>query len=373
MIVWLGKDTDIEVALKALAPCGVGAFLDIDGVAVYRDIVRQKLIGIKKAGQFPYPSWYKTVKRDVSRVILSHMPQLKPLEMYIPPEIEDILSVIRQYDFNGYIYIVGGFVRDAILGRKTYDVDISVYGDFQVFTSILEQKYDIRKFPLGIKLNIGPYKIDFTFSRYDYYTSPGKMPVVVPSSISADLERRDFTIGAVSYMIYPYKGLMDAFDSMGDLHRGVLRYIRLYSPYEDPSRVLRGIRYSEFLKLTFDKQTEYHSVKALREKTYLIISRRYFREMENLINAVGMERFIDIESQWGILKSLTGQMYDTILRYINYVDSYKQLKMVLMLVYDKQKINAGYSVLDIARKERKIFEKCKGESAFLDCLKKEGL
>jgi tRNA nucleotidyltransferase/poly(A) polymerase len=373
MIVWLGKDTDIKVALKALAPCGVGAFLDTEGVAVYRDLVRQKLVGIKSAGQFPYPSWYKTVKRDGGHVVLSHMPQVKPLDMYIPPEIESMLSVVKQHDFNGYIYIVGGFVRDTILGRKTYDVDISVYGDFRLFTSILQGRYEIKKFPLGIKLSIGPYKIDFTFSRYDYYTSPGKMPIVIPSSISADLERRDFTIGAISYLIYPYKGLIDAFHSMDDLQQGLLRYIRLYAPYEDPSRVLRGIRYSEVLKLTFDSQTEFHSLEALRMKTHLIISRRYFRELENLINAVGIRQFMAIERHWGILRNLTGEMYDTILRHINYIDSYKQLKLVLMLVYDKQGISAGYSVLGITRRERKIFEKCKGERAFIECIRREGL
>jgi tRNA nucleotidyltransferase/poly(A) polymerase len=147
----------------------------------------------------------------------------------------------------------------------------------------------------------------------------------------------------------------------------------LYAPYEDPSRVLRGLRYSEKMGLSFDEYTRWHSMEALKSQTTFIVSRRYFRELENLVDTVGIKRFLEIDSQWNVLKNLTGKMYDTILRHINYIDSYELLKMVLMLVYDKQEISAGYSVLGITRKERKIFEKCKETDEFVECLKREGI
>jgi len=236
----------------------------------------------------------------------------------------------------------------------------------------LKEHYPLRVYPLGAKINVGDYHLEFSFSRYDFYTRPGKMPVVVPSSISADLERRDFTIGALAYLIYPYTGLMDPFDGFADLKKKTLRFIRGYAPFEDPSRVLRGLRYVEVLGLNLDDESEMLSQRTLEKRTPFIVSRRYFRELENLIKALGYKRFREIDSRWHILKSLTGEFYDTILRYINNVDGYETLKYLLLLAYVEKGVEAGSSILGFSKKERKLFVRCKDREDFIECIK-EGL
>jgi len=376
MKVFLGKDTSIENGLKALTQCGVGAFLDSPGVVVYRDLIRQKLIGVSRCGNFPYPSHYETVDVDVATGVyhLRSFPHVNTaIKINVPPHIKDIVSLLHHYDFSGYVYIVGGYVRDFFLGRHTYDIDISVFGEWNRFVDIIAGAYSVKRFPLGIKFSAGEYKIDVSFSRFDYYVHPGKMPVVIPSSILSDLERRDFTIGSMAYLIYPYEGFIDPFYGMEDLHAKVLRFIRDYAPLEDPSRVLRGLRYESVLGFSFHHTTLDASHVAIIEKTPFIRSRRYFREMENLISAVGWNKFIDISTRWQLLKHLTGKMYATILRYINYVDSYKGLKYLLMLVYEQERIKGAYSLLGFTRAERKAYDKCKGRSMPVECLKKEGV
>ena len=373
MRVLLGKHTKIEDGIRALARCGVGALLDIDGCVVYRDLIRQKLVGIKSAGAFPYPCRYDTVGWKGERIYLTDMPLVNTsVSISIPNVIQNIFKLLRVRHFDGYLYIVGGYIRDYFLGRKTTDIDIVVYGNWRNFIDILKKRYSIRVYPLGAKLDLGDYHLEFSFSRYDFYTRPGKMPIVVPASISADLERRDFTIGSLGYLIYPYNGLMDPFGGLCDLKRQTLRFIRGYAPFEDPSRVLRGLRYEGILGFHFDDESRKLARDALMERTPFIVSRRYFRELENLIKAVSWDSFREIDSQWYILKNLTGEFYDTILRHINNVDRYDTLKYLLLLVYVKKGLEAGSSILGFSKRERKIFVRCKDREDFINCIK-EGL
>ncbi len=370
MRVIIGKYTTIENAVRALARCGVGALLDIDGCALYRDLIRQKLVGIKSAGDFPYPCRYGTVVLEGGRIYLRDMPNVDTsVSLSMPQVIQNILDLLQARHFDGYLYIVGGYVRDYFLGRKTTDIDVTVFGSWKDFISILQQHYPVRVYPLGAKLNVGDCNLEFSFSRYDFYTKPGKMPVVVSSSISADLERRDFTIGALAYLIYPYTGFMDPFAGLDDLKMKTLRFIRGYAPFEDPSRVLRGLRYVEVLDLHFDDESEMLARRSLVERTPFIVSRRYFRELENLIRRVGWKRFRYIDNHWHILENLTGEFYDTILRYINNVDSYETLKYLLLLAYADKGIDAGSSILGFSKKERKLFVKCKDIEDFIKCIK----
>lgn len=371
MIVWLGKFTDIDEGIKALALCRVGAFLDVRGFALYRDLIRQKLIGIKYAGVYPYPSDYETVAIEGNRITLIDVPPVKSTFIDIPPPLERLLTIIEKNSFRGYVYIVGGYVRDSFLGKKTKDLDMVVKGNFQKFIKIVSQSNisNLRFYPLGVKFSLDNYNIDVSFSRYDFYVSPGKMPVVVDASISEDLERRDFTIGSLAYLIYPYFGLLDPFKGLEDLKNRKLRFIRGYAPFEDPSRILRGIRYSYVLGMEFGNMDLQFSMQAASNLLYLIISRRFFKELEKLISYVGWNYFIVMDRKWRILKSLTGDDYDIILRYINYIDSYEILKFILMKVYEKHGIHAGYNILGFSKKDRKLFNECIDHREFIRCVK----
>jgi len=371
MIVWLGKFTDIDKGIKALARCRVGAFLDIHGFALYRDLIRQKLIGIKYSGVYPYPPDYETVVKEGNRITLTDVPSVKSIFIDIPSPLKRLVTIIERSRFRGYVYIVGGYVRDYLLGEETKDIDMVVKGNFREFIEIISQidMPNLRFYPLGVKFTMDDYNVDISFSRYDFYVSPGKMPVVVDASISEDLERRDFTIGSLAYLIYPYFGLLDPFNGLQDLEEKKLRFIRGYAPFEDPSRILRGIRYSYILGMEFEDRDLQFSMQAASNLLYLIISRRFFKELEKLISCVGWDNFMVIDRKWGILKSLTGDDYDIILRHINYIDSYEVLKFIIMKVYEKHGIHAGYNVLGFTKRERKLFNKCMDHKEFIRCVK----
>ena len=371
MIVWLGKFTDIDEGIKALALCRVGAFLDIRGFALYRDLIRQKLIGIKYAGVYPYPPDYETVDKEGNKIALIDVPPVKSMFIDIPYPLEELLMVLEKNRFDGYIYIVGGYVRDSLLGKKTKDVDMVVKGNFRRFIEIISQMdvSDLRFYPLGVKFTLDNYNVDISFSRYDFYVSPGRMPVVIEASISEDLERRDFTIGSLAYLIYPYWGLLDPFNGLEDLKNKKLRFIRGYAPFEDPSRILRGIRYSYILDMEFENRDLQYSMQAISNLLYMIVSRRFFKELEKLISYLGWDSFMVIDREWKILRSLTGDDYDIILRYINYIDSYEILKFVIMQIYEKHGIYAGYSVLGFSRRDRKLFNRCMDQKEFIRCIK----
>ena len=374
MIVLLGKYTPIQEGLKALAQCRVGAFLDIDGLAIYRDLIRQRLIGIEFSGIFPYSLNYQTIQMYKGIGFrLVNVPPILPMHIRIPEIIEEIVDILKRHSFHGYVYLVGGYVRDSLIRQHTEDLDLSVYGDFVQFTQIVKSYFPVVSLPLGVKIQISNYNLDITYSRYDFYTKPGKMPVVIPANISEDLERRDFTIGAMAYMVYPYQGFIDPFDGLGDLRSSILRYIRLYAPYEDPSRVLRGIRYAEKLSLKWESASYFHSKEALKNKTNMIISRRYFRELATLIKTVGIDKFWILEKEWNILKYLTCPYHDIILRYINYISSYEDLKLLIMLAYKKSGITAGYSVLGMNKAEITLFKRCSETDNFMECVKEGGI
>ena len=135
------------------------------------------------------------------------------------------------------VYIVGGFVRDVLLGVKDLDLDIVVEGDALKFVRFLKEKMDLditthpRFGTASATLPCG-FKIDIATSRKEYYAHPGALPEVEFSSLKEDLFRRDFTINALAIEIsrHNFGRLLDLFDGRKDLSEGK---IRIYVNGED--------------------------------------------------------------------------------------------------------------------------------------------
>ncbi|SJZ62872.1 CBS domain-containing protein [Selenihalanaerobacter shriftii] len=150
------------------------------------------------------------------------------------------------------LYIVGGFVRDLILGVENLDIDLVVEGDGIEFAQKLvteldgEIKESHQDFGTAIvNLNNG-LKLDIASSRIEYYEYPAAPPQVEAASLKEDLFRRDFTTNALAIQLNSKKfgKLIDYFGGQEDLDSGLIRVLHNFSFIDDPSRILRALKFS---------------------------------------------------------------------------------------------------------------------------------
>lgn len=190
----------------------------------------------------------------------------------IPEELKNLINKVRdaaaREDFRAYL--VGGFVRDLILGVKNLDLDIVVEGDgiklAETLSSSLNAKVVAHKQFGTATLFINPaLKIDFSTARKESYPKPGHLPVVIPGSLKEDLCRRDFTINAMAIGLADGK-LVDYFGGACDLRNKVIRVLHDLSFIDDPTRILRAVRFEQRYGLKFEPKTLVLLKEALKNK-----------------------------------------------------------------------------------------------------------
>lgn len=175
----------------------------------------------------------------------------------IPSEKWTLLSNIANLaaSLNMPCYVVGGFVRDLLLGRPVNDLDIIVEGDaIKLGRKLVEMyggeltphfKFHTAIWHLPETWNLTPDTIDLITARKETYEKPGALPTVTPSSIEDDLRRRDFTINAMAVRLdgEGFGVVLDPLGGQADLERGVIRVLHHKSFIDDPTRIFRAIRY----------------------------------------------------------------------------------------------------------------------------------
>lgn len=161
------------------------------------------------------------------------------------------------------VSLVGGAVRDALLGvAPTEDIDLVVEGDALALAERLGHELNVRTVTherFGTAYLELPHDnwIDIVRARRERYPHPGSLPVVEPGTLLDDLARRDFTINAIAYRLNGREQgtLVDPHDGRRDLADGVVRALRDDAFVEDPTRVLRAVRYAARLGFTLDPAT----------------------------------------------------------------------------------------------------------------------
>ncbi len=168
-------------------------------------------------------------------------------------------------DFGFNIYAAGGVVRDIMLGADSLDVDLVVEGDGIVLAMAVASAYDAKvrkheKFGTAEIEFADGFKVDIATARVEFYEYPAALPQVESSSLRQDLYRRDFTINAmaVSLNSYNFGKLVDYFGGREDLQYGLTGLIRVLhnlSFIEDPTRILRAIRFEQRYQMGIEPQT----------------------------------------------------------------------------------------------------------------------
>ncbi len=148
------------------------------------------------------------------------------------------------------VFLVGGTLRDILLGEENFDLDIAVEGDAIAFARELAGVLGGRvtphaKFGAAVVLYGEDDRVDVVTTRTEFYDAPGALPTVERAGLREDLHRRDFTINAmaVSLKAADFGRLVDPFGGRADLEARVLRVLHNLSFIDDPTRIFRAVRY----------------------------------------------------------------------------------------------------------------------------------
>ncbi len=193
------------------------------------------------------------------------------------------------------LYAVGGFVRDLLLGRPNFDVDLVVEGDAIKLARLLAKRYggrvrshsrfgtakwvlptpeEITAGLLGKGDEVGlayrtalaqdgsqstklPATLDFVTARTEFYAEPSALPTVEHGSIKLDLHRRDFTINTLAIRLNPsaWGQLLDFYGGERDLREGLVRVLHTHSFVDDPTRILRAVRFEQRFGFRIEQRT----------------------------------------------------------------------------------------------------------------------
>lgn len=157
-------------------------------------------------------------------------------------------------------HVVGGYVRDALMGRARTDIDITVEGDALVFARRVADLFhskcvEYERFRTAL-VPVGDHHIEFVGTRREEYRADSRKPVVVEGSFDDDLRRRDFTVNALAADLHPDRlgHVVDLFDGIADLERGLLRtpLDPIVTMSDDPLRMMRAARFAAQLGFSVD-------------------------------------------------------------------------------------------------------------------------
>ena len=204
------------------------------------------------------------------------------------------------------LYLVGGTVRDVLLGVPTKDVDLSLVGDAVTFGAALVEttggKVTASSQFGTVSLRIGDLLLDVVTARRERYARPGALPQITPSGIDDDLLRRDFSVNAIAFGLSGvdrYR-IRDPAGGIADLGRGVLRALHAASFQDDPTRMLRAARYCARLGFSLDSETAAWIARDTEFLTEISRSRRG-QEFRRILAEAEPEHALVLADAWGLL------------------------------------------------------------------------
>jgi tRNA nucleotidyltransferase (CCA-adding enzyme) len=217
------------------------------------------------------------------------------------PELEAVRAAAE-----APVYLVGGAVRDLLLGRGRADVDLVVEGDAAALAARLGAETTEHERFSTAKVRLDGHEIDVAAARRESYPQPGALPVVEPAaSIEEDLSRRDFTINAMALPLQPAGELIDPHDGQADLEAGRLRVLHAGSFVDDPTRALRAARYAARFDLGLEPETE----RLLRATDLGTVSAdRRRAELLRLAAEATAPRGFELLAGWGLIEMREGGM-----------------------------------------------------------------
>jgi tRNA nucleotidyltransferase (CCA-adding enzyme) len=239
----------VERLQEVMMQHDVGQVAVVEGGEIVGIVTRTDLIKLWAQPRRP------SLVRDLADQVREALPE---------PLLEVVLKASELAKEKNYsLYLVGGFVRDLLLGKPHLDLDIVVEGDAIALAKALSKVVGGRvhshdRFGTAKLILDSLADVDFTTARREFYEYSTALPKVERSSIKQDLYRRDFTINtmAISLDEHTFGELLDFYGGERDLKEGLIRVLHNLSFIEDPIRMLRAVRLEQRLGFRLEEMTE---------------------------------------------------------------------------------------------------------------------
>lgn len=238
------------------------------------------------------------------------------------PRLQALVSRVRETSLalDG-VYVVGGVVRDAILGVDSGpDIDLAVEGDAPAFAQLLasatggdviatHDAFGTAAVAVDLGDPWGVVEVDVAGCRTESYAEPGALPrVQLGATIADDLARRDFTVNALAVSLAPNvdgdQSLVDTQGGIDDLRLGLLRVLHDRSFRDDPTRVFRVARYAGRTGLRVDESTRALAMEAIAKGALATISAERVRAELQLVLQEHAWNSLTLLASWGVVERL---------------------------------------------------------------------
>jgi poly(A) polymerase len=273
-------------------------------------------------------------------------------------------------------YLIGGFVRDKIIGRKTKDADIVCVGDgIELAKAVAkrfkpEPKFSYFKNFGTAHIKIDDFDLEFVGARKESYRYHSRKPDIVSGNLKDDQDRRDFTINALAISLNEkdFGKLIDPFDGIKDIKKGIIRTpldpLQTFS--DDPLRMMRAIRFASQLGFIIEEKT-FQAIKDHADRISIVSQERITDELVKIIDSPIPSIGFDLLYQTGLLHIIFPQMVDLAgAEYkdgIGHKDNFYHTLKVLDNVAEKSDdtwLRWGAVLHDIAKPVTKKFEEGHG-------------
>lgn len=232
----------------------------------------------------------------------------------------DLIKLIASLaDYNKLeVYLVGGYVRDKILGKDVKDIDVMVVGDAIEFAHKVAKHLNnakvVRYENFGtamIPLSDG--KLEFVTAREEKYFPDSRKPIVRKSSLEADLSRRDFTINAIAISINSenFGKISDPFNGFEDIQNKIIRTpldpVKTFE--DDPLRILRAIRFASTLGFVIEENT-FNAISIMKDRLTIVSQERITEEFLKILSSKKPSVGLSLLHNTGVAKIIFPELSD---------------------------------------------------------------
>lgn len=230
---------------------------------------------------------------------------------------EAIIEMMKEFSTKKgiTIYLVGGYIRDTILKRKSNDIDFVIENDALEIAEKFAQIYNLPK-PVfygrfgTAMIEIDSIKLEFATARKESYQENSRKPIVEKATIYDDLKRRDFTINAIAKNLITGE-ILDPFEGRKDIKKKIIR--TPIEPnktfFDDPLRILRGIRFATKLKFEIEKET-FEAMKKNVERIKIVSSERIADEIIKILESSTPSIGFELMDKVGLLELVLPEVYN---------------------------------------------------------------
>lgn len=285
------------------------------------------------------------IRRQISTPYIN---LLHKYEQILPLSVKKALSLCSKAadEINMPIFLIGGVVRDLIMGKASVDTDISVEENAVEFATFMKKKYgnqvdikeihdDFKTVKVVFHIGADDVQIDIASTREETYPYPASLPVVknIGCSLESDVIRRDFSINAMAISLNKstFGNLVDYLGGYVDMKNRILKVLHPLSFIDDPSRILRGLKFSARFDYSIDARTKYLQQKCLEN---------------GIFNNLATDR-IKLE----LRQTLNLNMVDVYDRFLN-----EKIYQLVSVDFDVEKLPEGKVIFENIEKYRDFLE-----------------